>query len=384
MDICDSINCTGCAACLNVCGHNAISMNVNHEGFLYPIVDKTKCVECGLCQKTCPQNKSIKLGDITSQLVYMCWDKNLQARLNSSSGGVFSVVAKEILSRGGVVCGAAFDENMLLKHVIIEKKDDIRCLQGSKYIQSDIQHCFNRIRHILENGVFVYFVGTPCQVAGLKSYLRIDYQNLITSDLICHGVPSAVLFLQQVEELEKKFKSKIVDFKFRSKKRFGQGCDCELLFSGGGSRFLCAELVPFFYGFWNNLILRESCYHCQYASTRRVGDITLGDFWLVKKSFPNIKTSNGISLVLINTDKGDVFFDSIKDRIFYREATLEQAIRGQGQLKNPVKRPVKRDKYIACDLNQLEKELLKIPLVDKIKMHTKNLLKIFLLYKYWK
>lgn len=383
MVICDKNKCSGCAACIAICRHNAITMKLDRDGFLYPIIDMEKCTDCGLCRKGCPQVNLTKENQINS-LAYLCWDIKTSSRLASSSGGIFSVIARDILSKGGVVCSAAYDDNMYLRHIIIDNICDLSRLQGSKYMQSDIGHCFVQIKKALKQNKLVYFVGTPCQVAGLKSYLKIDYNNLITSDLICHGVPSTKLFQQQITRLEDKYTSKIVDFKFRSKKRFGQGYDCEIKFRGGDNKFLCAELIPFFYGFWNNFTLRDCCYQCKYASLDRIGDITLGDFWLVKKIFPNIKTSKGISLILINTPKGLEVFDSIKENIYYREVTLEQGAIGQGQLKSPVVRPEKREQYTTCDLDHLEKDLLRIPLTYKCKMHLRNFFKLLLFYKLWK
>lgn len=381
--ICTSFNCTGCSACKSVCAHKAISMTQTGEGFLYPYVDENLCVDCGLCQKVCPANSEMTK-DCRVLRTYLCWDKNEKSRLNSSSGGLFSVIARHVINQGGVVCGAAYDQEMYLRHIIVDKIDDLPLLQGSKYIQSDVQDCFHQISDLLKEGRKVYFVGTPCQVAGLRSLLKKDYQNLITSDLICHGVPSIGLFQNQIKALEKKFSSKIIDFRFRSKKRFGQGYDCEILLNAGDVKFLCSELVPYFYGFWNNLTLRESCYQCKYASTHRVSDITLGDFWLVKKVFPDVRTSKGTSLILINTEKGQQTFDTIKQNIFFRETSLESGVLGQGQLQSPVKRPEMRNAYNSSDMDVLKETVLRIPKMYRFKMHLRNIVKMLILYKYWK
>ena len=228
----------------------------------------------------------------------------------------------------------------------------------------------------------VYFVVTPCQVAGLKSYLKKKYNNLLTSDLICHGVPSGNLFKEQIKLLEKKKGRKIVDVKFRSKKRFGQGCDFYVVTSAGGDSF-CAELVPYFNGFWKNITLRESCYRCRYASLDREGDITLADFWLVKKCFPDVRTSKGTSLVFVNSVIGENIFMKLANRgdIYIRKATIEQALLGQGQLKSPVPRPKERDGYKRyVDFEQYCKGILKTSLSYKIKMHLRNVIKIIILH----
>lgn len=381
--ICDYLKCTGCSACKSACVHKAISMVVTGDGFMYPQIDKQKCVDCGLCQKVCPANSEKRILRHVLN-TFLCWDKNEQSRLQSSSGGMFSVIARHVISIGGAVCGAAYDDNMYLRHIIVDRIEDLPLLQGSKYIQSDVQDCYHQLVDILKEDRVVYFVGTPCQVAGLKGFLRKDYQNLITSDLICHGVPSAVLFQKQVQVLEQKYSEKIKDFRFRSKKRFGQGYDCELLLNSGRRKYLCAELVPYFYGFWHNLTLRESCYQCKYASIHRVGDITLGDFWLVKKVFPDVKTARGTSLILVNTENGQQLFNAIKRDICCRETSLESGVMGQGQLQGPVKRPVMRDSYTSCDLDALCKTILKIPTKYRFKCHFRNIVKMMICYKYWK
>ena len=385
-EICPQAQCTGCAACAQSCAHGAVMMQVGTNGFMYPKIDDAACVDCGLCKNVCPMNADIKGAEPAN--VYLCWNRHDDIRIKSSSGGLFSVIASWIIGQGGVVCGAAYDDDMNVIHQIVDCEDGLDKLRGSKYVQSATNDCYKRIKDELKTDRWVYFVGTPCQVAGLRNYLRRDYEKLIISDLICHGVPSNDLFVRQIRQLEKTYGYKVKDFMFRSKKRFGQGCDLQVVTADGKSRFYNAELMPYFYGFWNNITLRPSCYVCRFANTRRVGDITLGDYWLAKKEFPDVKMSKGLSLALVNTERGQEVWHKISHELECRESTLQQAEYGQGQLKAPVARPKANiyylEKYGKLDFNSCCQKFLTPPLKYKIKCHAKNAIKILIGFKYWK
>ena len=386
-NICAHDSCTACSACQSICHKHAITMITDDEGFQYPYINEDSCVECGLCIKTCPSNKELDVTSSYPQQPYLAWINDDEVRLDSSSGGIFTALARYVISQGGVVCGAAYDDDMTVRHRIVDNENDLIHLRGSKYVQSITEGIFSDIKVYLNKGVMVYFVGTPCQVAGLKSFLKKKYDNLLTSDLICHGVPSGNLFKEQIKYFERKVGKKIVDVKFRAKKRFGQGCDIQIITNTGANKFFCAELVPYFNGFWKNITLRESCYKCQYASLHREGDITLADFWLVKKCFPDVRTSKGTSLVFVNSIIGENIFMKLANSgdVYIREATIEQALLGQGQLKSPVPRPIERDGYKRyLDFEKYCNGLLKNSIGYKIKMHLRNAIKVLILFKYWK
>ena len=386
-NICEHDSCTACSACQSICHKHAITMITDDEGFQYPYINEDSCVECGLCIKTCPANKELDVTSSYPQQPYLAWINDDEVRLDSSSGGIFTALARYVISQGGVVCGAAYDDDMTVRHRIVDNENDLIHLRGSKYVQSITEGIFSDIKVYLNKGVMVYFVGTPCQVAGLKSFLKKKYDNLLTSDLICHGVPSGNLFKEQIKYFERKVGKKIVDVKFRAKKRFGQGYDIQIITNTGANEFFCAELVPYFNGFWKNITLRESCYKCQYASLHREGDITLADFWLVRKCFPDVRTSKGTSLVFVNSIIGENIFMKLANSgdVYIREATIEQALLGQGQLKSPVPRPIERDGYKRyLDFEKYCNGLLKNSLGYKIKMHLRNAIKVLILFKYWK
>lgn len=387
--ICPKELCTACGACMQSCMHQAIRMEKNANGFIYPQVDKSKCTECGLCQKICPTNNHETASDSQPLSVFLAWNRDSPTRLRSSSGGLFSVIAEWTIRQGGVVYGAAYDKQMNVVHTSAGNLTELKKLQGSKYVQSSIGNTFAECRKYLQQGKWVYFTGTPCQIAGLRSFLHKKFERLITSDLICHGVPSNELFQQQIHALEKKHHYSITDFRFRAKNRFGHGCDLQVITNKTKSIYYNAELIPYFYGFWNNITLRESCYNCQYAKTSREGDITLADFWLAKKVFPGVKTSKGLSLILLNTETGINIWNSIKEDVEYKETTLEQGAIGQGHLKAPVRRPETSHRFLqeysnGMPFDEICRKFLSPSLRYTLKCRAKNIIKILIGFKYWK
>lgn len=362
-------------------------MTLNDEGFVYPVINESICIDCGMCEKVCPNNSLVKKWTTTQP--YLAWNNKSVIRSLSSSGGIFSAIAEEIISRGGVVCGAAYDNEMTVKHLIVDKIEDLSIIRGSKYTQSLIVDVFSKIKKILNEDKWVYFVGTPCQVAGLKNYLRKDYNKLITSDLVCHGVPSGELLKEQIKSIEKRTGKHIKNFNFRAKHRMGQTQDVLLSFSSQenirclDSKFKNFEILPYCYGFRNNSIIRESCFQCKYTSTERVGDISLADFWNVKEWFPDVKRSPGCSLILVNSERGRKILDVIKRNVTLRETTVEAAISKQAQLKSPISRPATRDLYKSYkDFDKYCETFLKMPFKMKIKRHLINFIKIITLFKY--
>lgn len=332
--------CTACSACYNICNHEAIAMVSNHEGFKYPHIDNSKCIECGLCQKICPVNSSSATKSIINNLkCYAAYSNKYQK--NGSSGGMFSAIADYVLKANGYIYGAALTKELQCKHIEVSSKENMQPLRGSKYIQSDLENIFQQIKKRLQENKIVLFTGTPCQVDGLYSFLRHkDYPNLITIDLICHGVPSQRAFDKWIKTIEYK-KGKIDGFNFR--KLDGWSSPPRYI-QKGKSHSLRYDLETYMYAFYEGYLFRESCYHCMYANTIRKGDITLGDFWSIGnygKPF-NKSKRNGISLVFTNTAKGRQIMDNIKGECYIEEREIKEAIYGQHNLKYPSKRPEQR------------------------------------------
>lgn len=355
--------CTGCAACFNICTHSAIAMVKDEEGFLVPFVDGSKCVDCGLCENVCPALHPLSEVGFPAPKVYAMWSE--LDRRKSSSGGVFSAFARNILGQEGVVFGAFFDKGLHCKHVDIQSIEDLPALQGSKYVQSEMGIAFKRVKDYLKIGRKVLFSGTPCQIAGLKKYLRKSDANLLTLDLICHGVPSEDVFKGYLTKVSSRFAAMPDGYEFR--KRDGWGIVPSISFCGK-SRPMCGMDSLYMKAFTVSAIFRKCCYQCKYSSIPRVGDCTLGDFWGIGKyGIPfEYDTRKGVSLVLANTAQGEAALHQLTD-CFVEERTLEEALMENHNLKGPSERHADRESIISDFLNpevSLKKMATKYKLVD--------------------
>lgn len=299
-------DCCGCEACRQCCPHKCISMKKDEEGFLYPIIDKTKCVECGLCERVCPvlnpydEHLPISISAFTHS------DESI--RMNSSSGGFFTKIAAAIIEQGGVVFGVCFDDEWRVVHSYIDKKEKLSLLQGSKYVQSSIADSYINAKRFLQDGVPVLFTGTSCQIAGLKRFLRKDYDLLYTMDVICHGVPSPQVWKDYLHSISSV--SDIESISFRNKSTGWKNFSFAI--RGKDNSMFVEPFTQnlFMKGFLNNFFLRPSCYNCPSKKGKANSDFTVGDFWGVDKKHPELDDDKGISVVLINTTKGDVLYQS--------------------------------------------------------------------------
>lgn len=320
-------DCCGCRACENACPHSALDMMADEEGFFYP-VKNDKCINCGLCEMVCPYN-SMNVEKEKQNKDREHYPKTFAAysikdRIGSSSGGIFYTLAKFVIENKGTVYGAAFDDDFQLRHVAAHSIEELNPLRGSKYLQSSIGHVFSEVKQKLKNNEYVFFVGTPCQVAGLKSFLRKDYETLLTADLICHGTPSQWMFDQHKKYLEEKYQSKLTSYHFRDEEMWGvcEICDFANPKTGKIKRVKSPtyDLSPYLYSFMYAFDYRLSCYECPFAKVPRQGDITLGDYWGIHKVMPQMDTKHGISAILVNTPQGEMFWDAIKDYLVYNDS----------------------------------------------------------------
>lgn len=366
----DKKDCCGCGACMNICAHHAISMQEDLYGFLYPHIDSEKCVNCGLCKMVCNyQNHDVK--HIPLQ-VFAAIGKDIQLTSKSTSGGIFAVVAKKHLSDGGYVCGASFDGHWNVRHVIVSNVEDLRKLQGSKYVQSETDLCFQEIKKLLIKGEKVLFSGTPCQVDGLYGYLRKDYDNLTTIDIVCHGVPNNRMFHDYLSFLERRYNGKITSFIFRDKE-LGWGCHGKVIFDTPNGKTekkqweSSTSYIHYFRGGW---IYRENCYHCKYACKHRPADITLGDFWGIEKAHPEYlgkggwNEENGISAVIVNTEKGKKQLEACYEVLDTHPSSFEKVSARNGNLKHPTPMPNGRNQllenYKSHGWNAIEEDFLRL------------------------
>lgn len=352
IDLCNENECTQCFTCVAVCPQNCITMVPSEAGFSKPAIDRNKCIECGLCMKSCHQKGySPYLQRAIPQNVYASWSKDNKIRQSSSSGGIFSVFASYILKREGVVFGASFVEGLHLRHVAVADVFELKKLRGSKYLQSDLSGCYEEVKEYLQLDKYVLFTGTPCQIAGLYAFLKKDYAKLYTCDVICHGVPSQAAFDLYCEKINLSL-SHCVDFKFRYLKGWGFQLsynDISIPVSD------CYYMNAFSKGY----MFMESCYKCPYAKLERISDITMADFWGIgTKQLFRYSKSKGVSMLLVNTKKGKELLNNCSNELFLEERSVEEAVFGNFNLTHSSIRPEERNSYFSDSLVLSKQELV--------------------------
>lgn len=323
--------CTSCFACYNICSLQAIEMDLNKNGFYYPKINDNICVECNKCHNSCPSIEYTNINRNKDDLkVFASYTLNENVRKLSSSGGLSSEIAELVLDKGGVVFGAAFNEDFLVEHIEIRTKDDLQKIIGSKYIQSNIGLTYNRIKHIIDiENKNVLFIGLPCQVAAVKKI--VNSEKLITVDLICHGVPSITVFKKYL--LEKSKGKKILHYNFRNKELGWTKGRVKLVTENGYEYNSTKTEDPFFNGFICDLYINKICHDCKFSSVPRTGDITIGDFW---KAPEELMDERGISLVISNNEVGDRILQNLMDnnKICLKESSLDNALKGNPRIVN--------------------------------------------------
>lgn len=326
--------CCGCTACVNVCPVNAISMQADFEGFLYPVVNENICVSCGKCDQCCPIiNKKKK--DNSAHLALCMRAKDDDIVNTSTSGGFFTPLAEYVLDCGGVVYGASYCNNKKIAHIKIDQsnRSEICKLRGSKYVQSDLKLIFTDILDYVKRGVLVCFSGTPCQIAGLKSFLNNDYSNLITVDVICHGTPSPLLWDKYVKYQEQKYHSSIVEVSFRKKKYGYHSGTMELVFSNGKKYYGSARIDFMLKSFFNEISSRPSCYQCSFKDADHVSDFTIFDCWSAQKLVAGLKDDDrGYTNVFVNSQKGESILEKVRDQYIAYIVDFERAIELDGSM----------------------------------------------------
>lgn len=337
------IQCTGCGACLAECPRKCISMIEDAEGFLYPKIDKSACISCNLCSKVCPAMKE----DITNtyEKKYFGLINKSECQIkNSSSGGFFIAAASSVLSCGGYVVGCVMKDNCAM-HIVTNNEDDVKKMQGSKYVQSNMGLIHSEIKALLDGGKKVLFTGTPCQTSGLISYLGKPYDNLLCVDIICHGVPSQKFLTACIDFYEKKLKSKIVDISFRKKLhgiKWGKNYGLYFKTENKKQKYVKAKNDVYYRCFLSASSYRESCYQCSYSLAKSASDVTIGDFWGWEAFYPNVKADDGLSVVRINTLKGSAFFDELGDQVERFQTTFDIVVKENPNLTKPSRRDSER------------------------------------------
>lgn len=370
--ICTKEKCTGCGCCKEICPFNCIEMKKDNEGFFYPEIDESKCKKCNLCIKKCPANNKMNILNSDTPKLYATSNNNDKVLKNSSSGGMFYTLADYVLQKKGVVYASSFDEKLKLKLCEANNYTELYQMMGSKYIQSFNPGIYSKIKNSLKSDKFVLFVGCPCQVAGLFSFLGPLSNNdkLITVDLICHGVPSQDFFDRYIKELESKYNSKVIDFKFRTKEKgWKSNYDSKIILSNKKEIFTNSLYSPYMICFGDRAIYRESCYNCYYSKLPRVGDFTLGDFFGINRTKKNKKYyKKGISSVLLNNEKALKVFNELEKNDYCEEIELKELMVSNSNLISSSKRPACRDVILKNNMSivSLQKKYCNVKLSTKI------------------
>lgn len=339
--------CCGCTACQHICPVSAINMEVDLEGFLYPNIDQSTCINCGLCKKVCAFQNDYEVNFIVKEpSIYAVKHNDEIIRMTSTSGGAFTAISDKILENNGIVFGVAFDNDWNVIHKMATNKQEREAFKGSKYVQSDLKNTYKEIEDILNSKRTTLFTGTPCQTAGLKRYLdmkNVDTEKLILCDIVCHGTPSPLIWKEHINLLEKKNKSSISEYYCRTKVGGWHSNNQMAIFKNGKKDFKSLISQSYKRLYFLHYVVRPSCHNCKYTNLVRPSDITIGDFWGVEKVMPEYDDNKGVSLILINSDKGIDLFNSIDKNISYRGSNTHDCL--QPQLQYPTKPSSRREEF---------------------------------------
>lgn len=354
-------NCNGCGVCALKCPKNAIIMEKDSEGFLYPIIDKKKCIDCKLCMKICPNKEYAKNENVNT---YIAINKDKNQLKSSSSGGCFLPIARYIISKNGVVFGVKYDEQLNVVHDFAECFEELKKFQGSKYVRSDLNNSYIQVEKFLLENRYVLFSGTPCQCQGLRTYLGSDYDKLYTCEIICHANSSPDIFNLYKSNLEIENNKKITDIKFRSKSNGWKNQKTLIYYNDGTTE----EDISYYMGFVNELFNRPSCHNCNFCTSSRLSDFTIGDAWGINEFDPDIEDDDtGISLFCINTKKGIELIKILEKDLFLKKTDTEKAFE-YNHNKN-VKENKKRNEFFEKVAND---KINKTNIIKNIKKYTKT------------
>lgn len=367
--LCDKKQCSGCGACFAACPAQAIEMRYDAEGFVHPQVIRGKCIGCGICEKSCPVLSPKKGGE--EPKAYGAYNKDGMTRAASSSGGVFALLAQQVLGEGGVVYGAAFADGFrTVRHIAVEDQEGLAALQGSKYVQSEVFSVFSDIKNHLKEGRKVLFSGTPCQIEGLRGYLAKRYDNFLCVDMICHGVPSQKVWQKYIEQQEKKAGASLTSVSFTDKSKGWNSRCVKLCFANGEEKIIPHGKDSFMKAFSANVSLRESCSNCAAKKLNRLSDITIADFWGVNRLSPALYDNKGTSLLMIHSEKGAAALEAIREKLELSETDLAAAVACNGAATHSATAHPKRGEFFSCLDNGDFEEIVSRYVKQKISLRT--------------
>ena len=383
-------NCTGCGLCSIQCPKDAISMLQNREGFLYPVIDKEKCVECDLCISVCEESKKQYQHKNEIPQVKACQTKDEKWLIESTAGGFFPTLAQWVIEQQGIVFGTAYNSNMIPVVCKAESVKDIYKFNGSKYVQSDLSQALTDIKAELEKGKLVFFSGTPCQVAAVKTLCK-DFvgKTLVTMDVVCYGVPSPGLFRAFLNSIEQKMQVKVTDYRFRDKHNYGWSHTTVITMVDAEKKMLQYEQedyskIPYYKMFGCRNCFRKECYSCQYNTINRISDFTTGNFWGIEAMTDEFDVKNGVSMLLLSTDLARSIFEKVADQYQVVDMTLDQAIRANDALVHTCTYPKNRDRiyhyFYKHGFDMMYKRYYIDTPIKKVKRKLKKIIKEVLLY----
>lgn len=336
--------CCGCGACAQVCPKGCIKMGRDKEGFLYPCISETACTSCGLCETVCPISETVSHDDHVLGC-YVGYARDGKIRACSSSGGIFSLLAAEVLRLGGVLYGAAVDEGQMVRHIRVDSLSGLHLLRGSKYLQSEVGDTFSEAKSDLEAGRYVLYSGTACQIAGLKQLLMKDYEKLYTVDVLCHGVPSPIVWKKYLEWQGKRSGGRVTQSFFRNKEHGWKKYALELLFDNSGRYVKIHGEDIFMQMFLENICLRPSCHECRFKDLNRGSDLTIGDAWGVELVDPEMDDDKGTSVIITHSPKGEGILEEILPDIRMHKVDVERILPPSADSRKSVAAHPRRESF---------------------------------------
>lgn len=343
IEIKHKVDCTGCGACVDICNHNAISWIEDSEGFKYPSVNSDLCVGCGLCNRVCPiiHTRETNHKNSKEPKTFAAYSKDYDTHFQSTTGGLYSVLAEEMLKRGGYIGGAVWTEEFTVKSLVSNKPEDLLRIRGSKYFQSDATGMYRQIKNLLRKGEKVLVCGTPCQIAGLRNYVGDKDENLITLDFICCSINSPKVFRKYKESLERRYGGKMISYHPKNKE-YGGWHNFAFKAEFDNGKVYAANRIDddFTYCFiGSHIAARPACYECKFKGFPRYSDITIADFWGIENCDPEMDNAIGTSLVLFNSKKGEAYYQTIRENLVDKEEKLEDALAGNQHAVKSLSQP---------------------------------------------